>query len=76
MKVKDLIDYLSEMDAEDNICALVYDKRQFDFPDEDPLILTNEGWEKLCNEFDVQPWNDIWQSLMDGVLDYAETRDL
>lgn len=75
MKVKDLIKYLSEMDSEDDICALVYDKRQFDFPDDDDLVLTNEGWAKLCNDFEVQPWNDIWQSLMDGVLDYAETRE-
>ena len=75
MKVKDLIQYLSEMDSEDDICALVYDKRQFDFPDDDEMILTNEGWEKLCNDFDEQDFPDIWQSLSMGALDYAETRE-
>lgn len=72
MKVKDLIKYLSDMDSEDHICALVYDKRQFDFPDDDEMILTAEGWEKLCNDFDEQGFDDIWQSLHMGALDYAE----
>jgi len=72
MKVKDLIKYLSDMDSEDHICALVYDKRQFDFPDDDEMILTAEGWEKLCNDFDERGFDDIWQSLHMGALDYAE----
>lgn len=75
MKVKDLLNYLSDLDPEDHICALVYDKRQFDFPDDDEMILTKEGWEKLCNDFDEQDFPDIWQSLSMGALDYAEERD-
>lgn len=75
MKVKDLLNYLSDLDPEDHICALVYDKRHFDFPDDDEMILTKEGWEKLCNDFDEQDFPDIWQSLSMGALDYAEERD-
>ena len=75
MKVKDLIKHLSEMDAEDDICALVYDKRQFDFSDDDDMVLTNEGWAKLCHDFDEQDFDDIWQSLSEGALDYAEKLD-
>ena len=75
MKVKELIKYLSEMDSEDDVCALVYDKTQFDFPDDDDMILTKEGWAKLCHDFDEQSWSDIWQSLSDGAIDYAEIRD-
>jgi hypothetical protein len=74
MKVKDLIKYLSEIDPEDSICALVYDKRQFDFPDDDDMILTNEGWEKLCADFDEQTFDDIYESLHMGALDYADTK--
>lgn len=76
MKVKDLLNYLSKMDPEDNICALVYDKTQFDFPDDDDLTLTNEGWEKLCNDFDENGFDDIWQWLSDGAIDYAEIREI
>lgn len=75
MKVKDLIKHLSEMDPEDDICALVYDKRQFDFSDDDDMVLTKEGWEKLCNDFDKQHFDDIWQSLHEGAIYYAEKLD-
>lgn len=75
MKVKELSEYLSRLDPEAHVCALVYDKAQFDFPDDDEMVLTNEGWEKLCNDFDEQSWNDIWQSLHMGALDYAEERE-
>lgn len=74
MKVKDLTKYLSEMDPEDDICALVYDKRQFDFPDDDDLYLDKVGWEAVCNDFDEQAWADIWTWLTDGALAYAVTR--
>lgn len=72
MQVKHLLEHLSKMDPEEHICALVYDKSQFDFPDEDELTLTNEGWEKLCDDFDEQNFDEIWQSLSDGAIHYAE----
>lgn len=74
MKVRHLMEHLSKMNPDDDICALVYDKTQFDFPDDDDLTLTKEGWEKLCDDFDEQPWSDIWQSLSDGAIHYAEIR--
>ena len=74
MKVKHLLEALNKMNPDDDICALIYDKSMFDFPDDDEIILTKDGWEKLCNDFDETPFSDIFQSLADGALDYAEER--
>jgi len=74
MQVKHLLEALSKMDPEDHICALVYDKSLFDFAEDDDIVLTKEAWEKLCNDFDEQPFDDIFQSIMDGALDYAEDK--
>lgn len=75
MQVKTLIKALQEMDPEAHICALVYDKSQFDFPEDDEMVLTEEGWQKLCQEFDESVSDDdIFQSLLMGALDYAEER--
>lgn len=75
MKVAELIEALSKLSPDENVCALVYDKSQFDFPDDDDLSLTDEGWEKLCKDFDEQQFDDIWQSLNDGAVHYAEIRE-
>lgn len=76
MKVKELLEQLMKLDPEDNVCALLYDKSKFDFPADDELMLTDAGWEQLCKDFDDQPWNDIWESLHLGALDYAEVNYL
>lgn len=74
MQVKHLLEALSQMDPDDHICALVYDKSLFDFAEDDGIVLTKDGWNKLCSEFDEQQFDDIFQSIMDGALDYAEER--
>lgn len=75
MKVRTLIEALQKMDPEDHICALVYDKMMFDFDGDDEMVLTNDGWEKVCNEFDELPFSDIWESIHDAVLDHADETD-
>lgn len=74
MRVKDLLEHLSKMNPDDHICAIVYDKAQFDFPDEDELILTDAGWEKICNEFDEVEVSGLWESVHMAVLDEADIR--
>lgn len=75
MKVKELIDQLNQLNPDDSVCALVYTKSEFDFDDDDELVLTDEAWNKLCDEFDQVHFREIFQSLADGALDYAEMRD-
>lgn len=63
------------MNPDEDICALVYNKSQFDFPDDDDYYLTDEGWETLCTEFDEQPWRMLWEFLFFGVLEYARPKN-
>lgn len=74
MRVKELLENLNKLNPEDNICALVYIKSEFDFASDDELTLTEEAWERICNEFDATPFSDIFSSIMDDVIDYAELR--
>lgn len=74
MQVKTLIEALQKMDPESHICALIYDKKMFDYDEDDDVMLTDAAWEKLCGEFDEQPFSDIWESIADGVSEYAEER--
>lgn len=76
MKVKELLENLSKLDPEDDVCALVFYKAMFDFAPDDEMTLTKEGWENLCQDFDATPFSDIFSSLMDGVLEYAEPVDV
>ena len=52
MKVKDLIAALSELDPEEQVCALVYDKSIFTFGLDEDENLTDEAWEKVVESFD------------------------
>lgn len=75
MKVQHLLDALSKLAPDEDICALLYTKKDFDFPEEDDLVLTNEGWEKLCNDFDDTPFLDVYDVLSNGALFYADERN-
>lgn len=75
MKVKELLDNLNKLDPDEHICALVFYKSQFDYAPDDEVTLTDDAWEKLCNEFDATPFSDIFSLIMDGVIEYAELKD-
>lgn len=72
MKVSDLTEILSNMNPDDDICVLLYDKSIFDYENDDDLTLTKEGWAKVCKDFDDAPFNDVYESISMAVLDYAE----
>lgn len=76
MKVNTLMDFLSKMNPEDDICALVYDKSWFEFEEDGALVLTKEAWEKTVNEFDEMPFRDVYQFIFDSALDNAEYREV
>ena len=77
MKVSRLIQVLQETASpDDELCVLWWEKRHFDYTDDDELILTDDNWRKVCDEFDQ--WDDAGLStgewIADAVSEYAELR--
>lgn len=71
MQIKTLIEALQKMNPEDEICVLLYSKDMFDYDADDEVELTTEAWNKICQDFDEVPFNDIWESLASAVSDEA-----
>lgn len=76
MKVKELRKFLEDFKDDDDICALVYDKSLFDYDKDDEVELTDEAWSKVVNEFDEAPFNDVHESIMMAVVDYATDKEM
>ena len=76
MKVSHAIEILTnDFKPDDNICILVYDKKMFDYSEDDEMELTDDGWRNVVNDFEKLEFNDIWESLSMAVLDYAIERE-
>ena len=75
MKVSELKEVLDKSPDDEDVFALLYTKDMFDFPDEDELLLTHAAWAELVAELEQVPFNDLWESVMDGVLDVAVMRE-
>lgn len=75
MKVSELKEVLDKFPDDEDVFALLYTKDMFDFPDEDELLLTHAAWAELVAELEQVPFNDLWESVMDGVLDVAVMRE-
>lgn len=72
MKVSQLIQALTnDFGPDDEVCVLMYDKKMFDFPEDDELTLTDEGWRSMVADFEQVDFPDIWESLSMAALDYA-----
>jgi hypothetical protein len=73
MKVKDLIKIMNELPEDTDICVLWWTKETFDFQEDDDLVLTNAGWEKVCDEFDNfdDAGNDLGEWISDAVMEHA-----
>lgn len=70
MKVSELKEILNaKFDDDDDVFILLYEKRMFDYPPEDELMLTKEAWAKLVSEFEELPFNSLWEDIMSAVLD-------
>jgi hypothetical protein len=74
MKVSDLRKLLDDLNGDDDICALVYDKSMFDYEEDDEVELTKEGWYNVVADFDETPFNDVYESIMMAVVDHAVDR--
>lgn len=57
MKVQDLITKLSLLNPNENVCAVVYGRTQFNNPDE-------TVWDGICKEFDT------WENVGDDIGQY------
>ena len=77
MKVKDLIKSLSELNPEDEVCALWWEKKYFEYGEDDEVELTSDGWGKVCSEFD--DWDNagtnLTQWISEAVTEHAVARD-
>jgi hypothetical protein len=71
MQVKTLIKALLAMDQEQEICAAVYTKSDFDYSPEDEVKLTEEGWNKICQDFDEYPESEMWENISAAVSEVA-----
>lgn len=76
MKVRTLIEALQKMNPEEEICVLLYSKDQFDYDPDDEVELTTEGWDKICQDFDEMPFNEIWESIAMAVCDEAQEKEV
>jgi hypothetical protein len=77
MKVSRLIKLLQEQNKpDDEILVVWWEKHNFDYTDDDELILTDEAWLKVSNEFDS--WDNageqIGEWIADAVSDNAEIK--
>lgn len=75
MKVSELLEDLQKLDPDDEVCALVFAKDAYQFDEEDGLILTDEGWHNVVEEFQSMALKDIFSWMSDAVLDHADGID-
>ena len=73
MTVKEILEYLEGRDENETLCVMLFEKSSFDFLPDDELVLTDEGWQKLVNDFEGMAFPDVLQWLSDTSIDYAES---
>jgi hypothetical protein len=69
MKVKELMEALSKLNPEEHVCALVYDKSIWTDILDESESLSDEIWERICNIFDENGFNDVFDSIDEHVND-------
>lgn len=52
MKAKDLVEMIQKYGPEEEVLALIWFKDGFDFPDDDELQLTDDGWAKVVADME------------------------
>lgn len=74
MKVSDLRRFLDGRSDNEHLCVLIYEKSAYEFLEDEDLTLTDEGWERLVNDFDETPFYDVSQWVADASIDYADLK--
>lgn len=71
MKVADLIKQLSELNPDEEIFALVYNKEMF--PDPDGLALSTDAWNKVVDTFHRHyDDSELWSAISSECIDESE----
>lgn len=78
MKVSKVIEALQQLPPDDEILVLWWEKNAFDYSEDDELILTDEAWLKVSNDFDK--WDGAGEQIIgewiaDAVVEYAEVNE-
>lgn len=71
MKVKDLIEQISQWDPEEEVCVLTYRKELFEYDQEDDVELTRDGWAKVVSAFEENGFWDIHEEILMWVQDHV-----
>lgn len=77
MKVKELLAQLNEMNPEENVCALIITKEEFDYSDDDEVELTNEAWDEIVLGYETN-WTEsmsLYESIGIAVAEMAVPKD-
>jgi hypothetical protein len=67
VKVSELLKQLGELNPNDDICVLYWEKPSYDYDDDDENVLTAEAWAEICAEFD--DWEDAGTELSEWIAD-------
>ena len=70
MKVKDLLKSIRDLNPNDDICVLYWEKPSYD--DDDETVLTQEAWAEICKEFDEWEYagQDVSEWIADAVIEH------
>jgi len=76
MKVAELLKQLNELNPNDDICVLYWEKPSFDYDDDDENVLTAEAWAEICTQFDKweDAGNELSEWIADAVIEMTEER--
>lgn len=77
MKVKELLAQLNQLDPEENVCALIITKEEFDYSEEDEVMLTNEAWDEIVSSYETN-WTEsmsLYEAIGIAVAESAVLRD-
>lgn len=77
MKVSQLIKALQNNNhPDDEIIALWWEKKDFQYPEDDEMTLTDEAWNKISDEFDS--WHtageEVTEWIHSGVIDWSQEK--
>jgi len=73
MKVSEIMEMLNRYSLDDELCILWWDKENFVFPEDDEMMLTDEAWLKVSQEFDKwdNPSEEVTQWIAEAVIEHA-----
>lgn len=77
MKVKELLAQLNQLDPEENVCALIITKEEFDYSEEDEVMLTKEAWDEIVSGYETN-WTEsmsLYEAIGIAVAESAVLRD-